>query len=150
MSSCSSLWGELVKNFNKTPALRPETKGLRPGARLSIHNVASLVKKSNKTQLFSPQTQLISPQNMSLQLLFAPNAAKFLLSQAIDRAEVAAPLIVKNFNKIARADLDIAAAFSVQVAAHFAAPLVQVPAPPPFQAWSSPQNGSRCSSHGFC
>lgn len=111
MSSCSSFWGELVGNFNKTPALRPETKGLRPGARLSIYNVAPLVKKSNKTQLFSPQTQLFSPQNMSLQLLFAPNAAKFLLSQAIDRAEVAAPLIVKNFNKIARAALYIAAPF---------------------------------------
>lgn len=86
-------------------------KELRPGARLSTYNVAPLVKKSNKTQLFSPQTQLFSPQNMSLQLLFAPNAAKFLLSQAIDRAEVAAPLIVKNFNKIARADLNIAAPF---------------------------------------
>ena len=40
---------------------------------------------------------------MSLQLLFTPNAAKFLLSQAIDRVEVAAPLIVKTFNKIAQA-----------------------------------------------
>ena len=49
-----------------------------------------------------------------------------MLSQAIDKAEVAAPLIVKKFNKIA-------APSSVQVAAHFAAPLVQVPAPPPFQ-----------------
>ena len=48
---------------------------------------------------------------MDLQLLFTPNAAKFLLSQAIDKAEVAAPLIVKNFNKIARAGLDIAAPF---------------------------------------
>ena len=56
-----------------------------------------------------------------------------MLSQAIDKAEVAAPLIVKNFNKIARAGLNIAAPSSVQVAAHFAAPLVQVPAPPPFQ-----------------
>ena len=143
MSSCSSFWGELVKSFNKTPVLRSETKGLRPGARLSIHNVAPLVKKSNKTQL-------ISPQNMSSQLLFTPNAAKFLLSQAIDRAEVAAPLIVKIFNKIARAALYIAAPFPVQVAAHFAAPLVQVPAPPPFQAWSSPQSGSRRSSNGVC
>lgn len=79
-------------------------KELRPGARLSTYNVAPLVKKSNKTQLFSPQ-------NMSLQLLFTSNAAKFLLSQAIDKAEVAAPLIVKNFNKIARADLNIAAPF---------------------------------------
>lgn len=104
MSSCSSFWGELVKSFNKTPALRSETRGLRPGARLSIHNVAPLVKKSNKTQL-------ISPQNMSLQFLFTPNAAKFLLSQAIDKVEVAAPLIVKNFNKIAPADLNIAAPF---------------------------------------
>lgn len=91
-------------------------KGLRPGARLSTYNVAPLVKKSNK-----------------MQLLFTSNAAKFLLSQAIDKAEVAAPLIVKNFNKIARADLNIAALFPTQVAAHFAAPLVQVPAPPPFQ-----------------
>lgn len=91
--------------------LRSETKGLRPGARLSIYNVAPLVKKSNKTQLFPPQTQLISPQNMSLQLLFTSNAAKFLLSQVIDRAEVAAPLIVKNFNKIARVALYIAAPF---------------------------------------
>mgnify|MGYP001775856504 CR=1 FL=1 len=57
--------GELVKKSNKTPALRPETKGLRPGARLSIHNVAPLDKKSNKTQLFSPQ-------NTVSQLLFAP------------------------------------------------------------------------------
>lgn len=141
--------GELVKNFNKTPALRPETKGLRPGTRLSIYNVAPLVKKSNKTQLFSPQTQLFSPKNMSLQLLFVPNAAKFLLSQAIDRAEVAAPLIVKNFNKIARAALYIAAPFLGPDAAHFAAPLVQIPAPPPFQAWSSPQSGSRRSSNEF-
>ena len=100
MSSCSSFWGKLVKNFNKTPALRPGTKGLRPGARLSIHNVAPLVKKFNKTQLFPPQTQLISPLFPSMQLLFAPNAAKFLLSQAIDMGKVAAPLIVKNFNKI--------------------------------------------------
>lgn len=149
MSSCSSFWGELVKNFNKTPALRLEMKGLRPGARLSTYNVAPLVKKSNKTQLFSPQTQLISPQNMSLQLLFTSNAAKFLLSQAIDKAEVAAPLIVKNFNKIAQAGLNIAAPSSIQVAAHFAAPLVRVPAPPPFQAWSSSQSGSRRSSHEF-
>ena len=141
--------GELVKNFNKTPALRPETKGLRPGARLSTHNVAPLVKKSNKTQLFSPQMQLISPQNMSLQLLFAPNAAKFLLSQAIDKAEVTAPLIVKNFNKIARPASTSQLLSPVQVAAHFAAPLVQVPAPPSFQAWSSPQSGSRCSSNEF-
>ena len=51
--------GELVKKSNKTPVLRSETKGLRPGARLSIHNVAPLSEKSNKTQLFSPQ-------NMSL------------------------------------------------------------------------------------
>ena len=91
-------------------------KGLRPGARLSTYNVAPLVKKSNK-----------------MQLLFTLNAAKFLLSQAIDKAEVAAPLIVKNFNKIARAGLNIAAPFPIQVAAHFAAPLVRVPAPPPFQ-----------------
>jgi len=70
---------------------------------------------------------------MSLQLLFTSNAAKFLLSQTIDKAEVAAPLIVKNFNKIARAALYIAAPSPVQVAAHFAAPLVQVPTPPPFQ-----------------
>lgn len=112
MSSCSSFWGELVKKFNKSPALRPEMKGLRPGARLSTYNVAPLVKKSNKTQL-------ISPRNIGLQLLFTSNAAKFLLSQAIDKAEVAAPLIVKNFNKIARADLNIAALFSVQVAALF-------------------------------
>lgn len=100
MSSCSSFWGELVKNFNKTPTLRPGPKGLRPGARLSTHNVAPLVKKFNKTQLIPPKTQLIWPQNPVSQLLFAPNAAKFLLSQAIDKAEVAAPLIVKNFNKI--------------------------------------------------
>ena len=150
MSSCSSFWGELVKNLNKTPVLRSETKELRPGARLSTYNVAPLTKKSKKTQLFSPQTQLISPLFPSMQLNLTPNAAKFLLSQAIDRAEVTAPLIVKNFNKIARAALYIAAPSPVQVAAHFAAPLVQVPAPPPFQAWSSPQSGSRYSSHGIC
>ena len=63
MSSCSSFWGELVKNLNKTPVLRPETKELRPGARLSTYNVAPLVKKSKKTQL--------------LCALFAPNAAHF-------------------------------------------------------------------------
>lgn len=134
--------GELVKNFNKTPALRPEMKGLRPGARLSTYNVAPLVKKSNKMQLFSPR-------NMSLQLLFAPNAAKFLLSQAIDKAEVAAPLIVKNFNKIAWAGLNIAAPSSVQVAAHFAAPLVQVPVPPPFQTRRRRRVGSDAAPMEF-
>lgn len=141
MSSCSSFWGKLVKNFNKTPALRPRSKELRPGARLSTYNVAPLVKRFKKTQLFSPQTQLISPQNTVSQLLFAPNAAKFLLSQTIDKAEVAAPLIVKNFNKSPGPPLTSQLLSPVQVAAHFAAPLVQVPAPPPFHARSSSQRG---------
>lgn len=92
-------------------------KGLRPGARLSTYNVAPLVKKSNKTQL-----------------LFTSNAAKFLLSQAIDKAEVAAPLIVKNFNKIARADLNIAAPFPGPSRSSFRSSFGPSSAPPPFQA----------------
>ena len=74
---------------------------------------------------FAPKHEFVAP--------FHPKCRQILLSQAIDKAEVAAPLIVKNFNKIARAGLNIAAPSPVQVTAHFAAPLVQVPAPPPFQ-----------------
>ena len=150
MSSCSSFWGELVKNVNKTPALRPETKGLRPGARLSIHNVAPLDKKSNKTQLlFTPNAAHFAPKH-GFVAPFHPKRRQILLSQAIDRAEVAAPLIVKTFNKIARAGLNIAAPFPGPSRSSFRSSFGPSSHPPPFQAQSSPQSGSRRSSNGIC
>lgn len=86
---------------------------------------------------------------MSLQLLFTPNAAKFLLSQAIDRAEVAAPLIVKNFNKIARPPSTSQLLSPVQVAAHFAAPLVQVPPRHPSRRGRRRRVGPEAAPMGF-
>ena len=93
--------------------------------------------------------QLFSPQNMSLQLLFAPNAAKFLLSQAIDKAEVAAPLIVKNFDKIARAALYIAAPFPGPSRSSFRSSFGPSSRPTTLPGASSPRSGSRRSSNEF-
>lgn len=150
MSSCSSFWGELVKNFNKTPALRPGMKGLRPGARLSIYNVAPLVKKFNKTQLILPKTQLIPPHNLVSQLNLTPNAAKFLLSQVIDMGKVAAPLIVKNFNKIARATPYIAAPFPGPSRSSFRSSFGPSSRPTTLPDGVAAAEGSRRSSDRIC